>query len=38
MTFHDGVIDVSVKLGMLVSMFETVLKKEVKRYLDEHVD
>jgi putative polyhydroxyalkanoate system protein len=38
MTFHDGVIDVSVKLGMLVSMFEPVLKKEVKRYLDEHVD
>lgn len=37
MTFHDGVIDVSVKLGMFVSMFEPVLKKEVKRYLDDHV-
>ncbi|MCB1706144.1 MAG: polyhydroxyalkanoic acid system family protein [Halioglobus sp.] len=37
MTFHDGMIDISVKLGMLVSMFESVLKKEVKRYLDEHV-
>ncbi len=37
MSFHDGLIDVSVKLGLLASMFEPVLKREVKRYLDEHV-
>jgi putative polyhydroxyalkanoate system protein len=37
MTFHDGLIDVSVKLGLLASMFEPVLKEEVQRYLDTHV-
>lgn len=37
MSFHDGLIDVSVKLGLLASMFEVSLKKEVQRYLDTHV-
>lgn len=37
MSFHDEVIDVSVKLGLLTSMFEPVLRSEVQRYLDEHV-
>lgn len=37
MSFHDGLIDVSVKLGLLASMFETSLKREVQRYLDSHV-
>jgi putative polyhydroxyalkanoate system protein len=37
LNFEDGVIDVSVKLGLLASMFQDVLKAEVKRYLDEHV-
>ena len=37
MSFHDDLIDVSVKLGLLTSMFEPVLKAEVQRYLDEHV-
>jgi putative polyhydroxyalkanoate system protein len=37
MSFHDGLIDVSVRLGLLASMFEPVLKEEVKRYLDDHV-
>jgi putative polyhydroxyalkanoate system protein len=37
MSFHDGLIDVSVKLGLLASMFEGVLRSEVKRYLDIHV-
>lgn len=37
MSFHDGLIDVSVKLGLLASMFEASLKKEVQRYLDLHV-
>ena len=37
MSFHDGMIDVSVKMGMLASMFEPVLKQEIKRYLDKHV-
>ena len=37
LSFHDGLIDVSVKLGLLTSMFEPVLRKEVERYLDEHV-
>lgn len=37
LSFHDGLIDVSVKLGLLASMFETSLKKEVQRYLDAHV-
>jgi putative polyhydroxyalkanoate system protein len=37
MSFHDGLIDVSVRLGLLASMFEQTLKQEVQRYLDEHV-
>lgn len=37
LSFHDGLIDVSVKLGLLASMFEVSLKKEVQRYLDTHV-
>ena len=37
MTFHDGLIDVSVRLGLLASMFEGVLRDEVQRYLDTHV-
>lgn len=37
MSFHDDLIDVSVKLGLLASMFEPVLREEVQRYLDKHV-
>ena len=37
MSFHDGVIDVRVKLGMVASMFAPVLKEEINRFLDEHV-
>ncbi len=37
MSFHDGQIDVSVRLGLLTSMFEGTLRREVQRYLDEHV-
>lgn len=37
MTFHDGLIDVSVRMGLLASMFEPVLKDEIQRYLDAHV-
>ena len=37
MSFHDGLIDVSVRMGLLASMFEPVLKEEVQRYLDDHV-
>jgi len=37
MSFHDGLIDVSVRLGMLAALFQDVLKSEVQRYLDEHV-
>jgi putative polyhydroxyalkanoate system protein len=37
MSFHDGLIDVNVKLGLLASMFEPVLRSEVQRYLDSHV-
>jgi putative polyhydroxyalkanoate system protein len=37
LSFHDGLIDVSVKLGLLTSMFEPVLRREVQRYLDEHI-
>jgi putative polyhydroxyalkanoate system protein len=37
MSFHDDMIDVSVKMGLLASMFEPVLKEEVQRYLDENV-
>ena len=37
MSFHDGLIDVNVRLGLLASMFEYTLKQEVQRYLDEYV-
>lgn len=37
LSFHDGLIDVSVRLGLLTSMFEPVLRREVQRYLDDHV-
>ncbi|TGD74274.1 polyhydroxyalkanoic acid synthase [Mangrovimicrobium sediminis] len=37
LAFHDGLIDVSVKLGLLTSMFEGKLRREVERYLDEHI-
>ncbi|MDX1734699.1 MAG: polyhydroxyalkanoic acid system family protein [Halioglobus sp.] len=37
MSFGNGVIDISVKLGLMAAMFERVMKKEVTRYLDEHV-
>ena len=37
MSFHDGLIDVSVRMGLLASMFEPVLKAEIQRYLDEHI-
>ena len=37
MSFNDGLIDVSVTLGLLASMFEPVLKEEVQRYLDTNV-
>ena len=37
LSFADGLIDVSVKLGLLTSMFEGKLKREVLRYLDEYI-
>ncbi|MEH6584460.1 MAG: polyhydroxyalkanoic acid system family protein [Halioglobus sp.] len=37
LSFHDGNIDVSVKMGFLASAFKGVLRSEVERYLDEHV-
>jgi putative polyhydroxyalkanoate system protein len=37
LSFHDNLIDVSVKLGLLASAFQGVLKAEVQRYLDDHV-
>ena len=37
MSFHDGLIDVSVRLGLLASMFEPVIRSEVQTYLDNHV-
>ncbi len=37
LSFHDGLIDVSVKMGFLASAFQDVLKAEVQRYLDEHI-
>lgn len=38
MDFSDGVIDISVKLGVMTSMFAPVMKKEMQRYLDKHVN
>ncbi len=37
LSFHDGVVDVSVRLGLLVSAFQRPLKAEVERYLDEMI-
>ncbi len=37
LSFADGLIDVSVRMGMLMTMFEPVLKAEIQRYLDEHI-
>ncbi len=37
MSFHDGLIDISVKLGLLTSMFERPIRNEVQSFLDEHV-
>jgi putative polyhydroxyalkanoate system protein len=34
---EDDRLDVSVKLGMLASMFESPLRREIQRYLDEYV-
>ncbi len=37
LSFHDDLIDVSVRLGMLAALFQDALKTEVQRYLDEHI-
>jgi putative polyhydroxyalkanoate system protein len=37
LSFDDGKIDVSVKLGFLAAVFQGVLRSEVQRYLDEHI-
>lgn len=37
MDFADGVIEISVKLGMMTAMFAPVMKKEMQRYLDKYV-
>jgi len=37
MRIGDGVIDISVKLNLLTSMFEPALRGEVQRYLDKHI-
>lgn len=37
MDFADGVIDISVKLGVMTAMFAPVMKKEMQRYLDKNV-
>jgi len=37
MSLGNEEIEVSVKLGMLASLFESRLKHEVERYLDENV-
>ena len=37
LSFHDGLIDISVKLGFLTSMFAPVLRKEMEGYLDTHI-
>ncbi len=37
MCYDHGRIDVSVKLGLLASIFEGVLRREVNSYLDAHV-
>jgi putative polyhydroxyalkanoate system protein len=37
LSFDQGNIDVSVKLGFLASAFQGVLRSEVQRYLDEYI-
>ncbi len=37
LSFANGVVDVSVKLGLLASAFRKPLQAEVQRYLDEMV-
>jgi putative polyhydroxyalkanoate system protein len=37
LSIDDDVVDVSVRLGLLASAFQGVLKEEVERYLDRHV-
>lgn len=37
LSFDNGMVDVSVKLGLLASAFQGVLKNEMQRYLDEHI-
>ncbi len=37
MDFSGDTIDVDVKLGLLASAFQGLLKREVNRYLDEYV-
>lgn len=35
--FSGGVIDISVKLGLMTSAFAPALKRGMQRYLDEHI-
>lgn len=35
--FEGNTIDVSVKLGLLASPFEGVVKREIQQYLDKHI-
>jgi putative polyhydroxyalkanoate system protein len=37
LSFHDSLVDVSVRMGLLASAFQGILKSEVQRYLDSHV-
>ncbi len=37
LSIEDSVVDVSVRLSLLASAFQGLLKAEVQRYLDEHV-
>ena len=37
LSFEGGVVDVSVRLGLLASAFKGVLEYEVRRYLDEYI-
>lgn len=37
LSIEEDMVDVSVRLGFLASAFHHTLKREVQRYLDEHV-
>ena len=37
LSFEGGVVDVSVRLGLLASAFKGLLENEVRRYLDEYI-